>query len=64
MVHVNTTRKVLDGLGEYILTVVHFYVQNMHEEEFEDTKGVVRIHKLKKGQITQWPKEKRRKDKQ
>ena len=36
----------------------------MHEEEFEDTKGVIRIRKLKKGQITQWPKEKRQKDKQ
>ena len=36
----------------------------MHEEEFEDTKGVVRIRKLKKGQTSQWPKEKRQKDKQ
>ena len=33
----------------------------MYEEEFEGTKGVVRIHKLKKGQTTQWPKEKRQK---
>jgi hypothetical protein len=27
-------------------------------EEFEDTKGVIRIHKSKEGQTTQWPKEK------
>jgi hypothetical protein len=28
------------------------------EEEFEDTKGVIRIRKSKKEQTTQWPKEK------
>jgi len=32
-------------------------------EEFEDTKGVIRIRKSKK-QTTQWPKEKGQKDKQ
>ena len=34
----------------------------MSGEEFEDTKGVIRIRK--EGQTTQWPKEKGQKDKQ
>ena len=34
------------------------------KEEFEDTKGVIRICKSKKDKTTQWPKEKGQKDKQ
>jgi hypothetical protein len=28
----------------------------MLRKEFEDTKGVIRIHKIVEGQKTQWPK--------
>jgi len=35
-----------------------------NEEEFEDTKGVIRIRKSKKDKTTLWPKEKVQKDKQ
>ena len=35
-----------------------------NEEEFEDTKGVIRIRKSEAGQTTQWSKEKGQKDKQ
>jgi len=37
------------------------YLSNVKYEEFEDTKGVIRIRKSKR---TQWPKEKEQKDKQ
>ena len=36
---------------------------DIRQEEFEDTKGVIRICILKK-KTTQWPKEKEQKDKQ
>ena len=36
----------------------------MYEEEFEDTKGVIRIRKSKKNRQTQRPKEKVQRDKQ
>jgi hypothetical protein len=35
-----------------------------NQEEFEDTKGVIRIHKFEEEQTIQWPKEKVQKDKQ
>jgi hypothetical protein len=35
----------------------------MDEEEFEDTKGVIRIRISKKKQTTQWPKDNVQKDK-
>jgi hypothetical protein len=35
-----------------------------NEEEFEDTKGVIRIHKSEAGQTTHWSKEKGQKDTQ
>jgi hypothetical protein len=44
----------------YTHTLPYCYTQ--WEEEFEDTKGVIRIRKSK--QTTQWPKEKVQKDKQ
>jgi hypothetical protein len=37
---------------------------HIHWEEFEDTKGVIRIRTSKKEQITQWPKEKVQKNTQ
>jgi CRISPR/Cas system endoribonuclease Cas6 (RAMP superfamily) len=36
----------------------------VHEEEFEDTKGVIRICKSEAGQTTHWSKEKGQKDTQ
>jgi hypothetical protein len=34
------------------------------QEEFEDTKGVIRIRKIKEEQTTQWPNENVQKEKQ
>ena len=39
-------------------------LQNAIEEEFEDTKGVIKIRISKKDKTTQWTKEKGQKDKQ
>ena len=44
-----------------VLTIFFLYFRL--QEEFEITKGVIRIHKSKIGQTPQWPKEKGQKDK-
>jgi hypothetical protein len=40
-----------------IISVLYVITNTLHEEEFEDTKGVIKICKSK-GQTTQWLKEK------
>ena len=39
-------------------------IPSREQEEFEETKGVIRIRKIEEGQATQWPKEKEQKNKQ
>jgi hypothetical protein len=40
-----------------IISVLYVITHTLHEEEFEDTKGVIKMCKSK-GQTTQWQKEK------
>ena len=57
----HVTIRVCDDEAQH--AELDFYSSSSLKEEFEDTKGVIRIRKSKKNS-QQWPKEKVQKDKQ